>query len=112
MLARKIVFFVSAAAFENVPLAFVVAVPADLPFAVNVTVAPDTPFSASSSLPARSTEFVTLTRFFPFTVVVWRTVLTFAVRVALIGRLTIDWASSVPSAFGAAPLTVHGVITL
>src|SRR5262249_40247687 len=112
MLARKIVFFVRAAAFENVPLAFVVALPAALPLAKNVTFAPGTPFSASSSFPARSTEFVTLTRFRPPTVVVFRTVRTFAVRDAFTGRFTIDCASSVPSAFGVAPLTVHGVITL
>src|SRR5262249_38826110 len=112
MLARKTVFFVRAAAFENVPLAFVVAVPAVLPFAKNVTFAPGTPFSASGSFPARRTEFVTWPRFFPPTVVVLRTVRTFAVMEALTGRFTKDCASSVPTAFGAAPLTVHGVITV
>jgi hypothetical protein len=103
-----LVRFSRPAVFENAPPAFVLVDPALFPFARNATFAPETPRRFSSNLPLSSTEFVTVVR--PF--FVCRFVFTFALSETLAGMETMPWASIVPTTFGVAPLTVHGVITV
>src|SRR5438093_4060831 len=104
---RKAILVRRPIALANVPPAPVVTEPALLLPAKMEIFAPPTPCRFSSSLPLRSTEFLTVVR--PCRV--RRIVRTFAFSDSDDGMVTTDCVSTAAAGFGVVPLTSHGVIT-